>query len=38
MGIRKHQTIIKQTKNANKTVPDKTNIEMRHSNNSPTDF
>ena len=37
MGIRKHQTIMKQTKSANKTVPDKTN-ERRHSNNSPTDF
>ena len=38
MGIRKHQTIIKQTKSANKTVPDKANIEKRLSNNSPTDF
>ena len=38
MGIRKHQKLMKQTKSTNKTVPDKTNIEKRRSNNSPTDF
>ena len=41
MGIRKTSNNISLLTNymlTNKTVPDKTNLEMRHSNNLPTDF
>ena len=38
MGIRNNKSTAKTNQSANRTVPDKTNIEMKHSNNSLTDF
>ena len=38
MGIRNNKLTAKTNQSANRTIPDKTNIEMKHSNKSLADF